>query len=143
MARTAIPLPCLSATLRRASRALTQRYEEALRPLGLTGPQFTLLQALSVAPEITQGRLGEVLAMDSTTLTRTLAIMRRHGWVAVRAGADRRERRLRLSKTGAAELNRALSHWEKAQADLHALLGDKRWDNLMQLANQVTSLVAE
>ena len=66
----------MCAGFRRTARALTQYYEEALRPLGLRGTQFTILQALSLAGEVTQGRLGEMLAMDSTSLTRTVAIMR-------------------------------------------------------------------
>ena len=60
----------MCANFRRAARALTQCYDEAFRPLGLTITQFTILQALSLAGEITQGTLGEILAMDSTTLTR-------------------------------------------------------------------------
>lgn len=66
-----LPTPCMCATLRRASRALTQLYDEALRPLGLRATQFTVLQALSFTGEVSQGELGQLLAMDSTTLTRT------------------------------------------------------------------------
>src|SRR5579862_9960268 len=109
-------LPCLCANFRRTVRALTQVYEEALRPLGLRGTQFTILQALSLAGEVPQGELGRILAMDSTTLTRTLEIMRRRGWIATRYGRDRRERWLSLAKPGEAELKRALPHWEKVQA---------------------------
>ena len=93
-------LPCLCANLRRAARALTQIYEEALRPVGLRGSQFTILQTLSLAGELTQGQMAHILAMDSTTLTRTLAIMERQGWIARREGADRREWRIQLSKPG-------------------------------------------
>jgi DNA-binding MarR family transcriptional regulator len=103
------PLPCLCANIRRASRAITQRYEEALRPVGLTITQFTILQALSLLGDITQGRLGEILAMDSTTLTRTLGVMNRQGWISKVYGADRRERRLRLTRSGKSELNRGCS----------------------------------
>src|ERR1700758_2820331 len=99
-----VPLPCLSASFRRAARVLTQHYEEALRPLGLKGTQFTLLQALSMTGEVSQGKLGEILGIDSTTLTRTLAIMERHGWIASRSGEDRRERLLSLTKVGTAQL---------------------------------------
>src|SRR5215471_2139792 len=84
-------LPCTCATLRRASRALTQFYEDALRPLGLRSSQLTLLQVLDRAGERTQGELGRILAMDSTTLTRTLAIMAREGLIAKQRGEDRRE----------------------------------------------------
>jgi len=87
----------MCASFRRASRVLTQHYDRALRPLGVRATQFTLLQALSLAGEVSQGTLGEILAIDSTTLTRTLAIMGRRGWIAIRSGEDRRERWLSLS----------------------------------------------
>ena len=81
--------------------------------------------------------------MDSTTLTRTLAIMAQHGWIAKRYGNDRRERWLRLSKAGEAELARALPLWDRVQQNLRKELGNKRWDKLLKLGNQVTSAVTE
>src|SRR6202022_3057883 len=93
-------LPCMCASFRRASRALTQLYDQALRPVGLRATQFTILQELSLAGEVSQGGRAQILAMDSTTLTRTLRIMGREGWIAERRGADRRERLLRLAKAG-------------------------------------------
>jgi DNA-binding MarR family transcriptional regulator len=136
-------LPCMCASLRRAARAVTQKYDEALRPLGLTSTQFTLLQALKLTREITQGALGEALAMDSTTLTRTLAIMRRHGWVASRRGTDRREHRLQLSARGAAQYGRAAPHWERAQSALRTRLGGERWEQLMHMLNKAAGAAAE
>ena len=131
-------LPCMCASFRRASRALTQLYEDALRPVGLRASQFTVLQTLSLAGEVTQGKLGQILAMDSTTLTRTLNIMGRHGWIAKRRGEDRREWRMRLSKAGEAEFKQALPHWEKAQTRLRRQLGEELSDNLMKLTQKVT-----
>jgi len=136
-------LPCLCASLRRTTRTLTHLYEEALRPLGLRSSQFTILQVLSLAGEMTQGELGRMLAMDSTTLTRTLEIMSRHKWIARRSGEDRREWRVRFSHTGKAQLEAALPHWEKVQARLRQQLGGRQWDQLMKLTNDVTSAVTE
>ncbi|MFY9937369.1 MAG: MarR family transcriptional regulator, partial [Silvibacterium sp.] len=82
MTKPFIPaLPCMCASLRRASRLLSQLYEDALRPLGMRATQFTILQSLALAGEVTQGQLGQMLGMDSTTLTRTLTIMIRQGWI--------------------------------------------------------------
>ncbi|MEA2542616.1 MAG: hypothetical protein QOH35_3982, partial [Acidobacteriaceae bacterium] len=136
-------LPCLCASIRRASRAITQRYDEALRPAGLSITQFTLLQALSLAGDITQGRLGEILAMDSTTLTRTLRVMNRQGWISKVYGTDRRERRLRLTRAGKSEFNRAVPNWQKSQQSLRNQLGNERWDDLMKLMNDTASLMVE
>ena len=133
----------MCANLRRATRALTQRYDEALRPLGLTITQFTILQALSLSGAITQGKLGEILAMDSTTLTRTLAVMSGHGWVAKKYGTDRRERLLRLTRNGESELNRALPQWRSTQETLRVRLGKHRWDELTTLINNTTAIIAE
>jgi DNA-binding MarR family transcriptional regulator len=138
-----IALPCTCASLRRATRMLTQRYDEALRAADITITHFTILQALTLAGEVPQGRLGEILAMDSTTLTRTLEIMIRHGWVTTRPGTDRRQRWLSISKSGKTKFNQALPHWEGAQAELRAKLGEKRWNSLNTLIHQVTSAVAE
>ena len=134
-------LPCLCGSFRRTSRALTQLYDQAFRPLGLRATQFTVLQALSLAGEASQGQLGEMLAMDSTTLTRTWEIMGRQGWIAERRGEDRRERWLRLAKAGETQFNRALPVWEKVQSRLRHQVGDRAWKNLLQLTNQVTGLV--
>jgi DNA-binding MarR family transcriptional regulator len=143
-------LPCLDSTVRRASRALTQMYEQAIRPLGLRSSQFTILQFLSLAEEVSQGRMAEMLAMDSTTLTRTLEIMLEHRWVAERRGdpergdakprEDRRQRYLRLSKAGKEQLDRALPVWEKVQSQLQHHLGEQSWKDLFRLTNKLTEL---
>jgi DNA-binding MarR family transcriptional regulator len=136
-------LPCMCASLRRASRALTQTYDEALRPLGLRATQFTILQTLSLAGEMTQGALGHMLAMDSTTLTRTLEILARSGWIAKRHGEDRREWRISLSKPGELQLKRALPQWQKVQTRLRNRLGAERWEELAKLTNEVTNAVTK
>ena len=133
----------MCATLRRAARALTQHYEQALRPLGLKSSQFTILQALSITKEVSQGELGEILAMDSTTLTRTLEIMGRRGWISKQPGKDRRERRISLAKAGEIQLRRALPRWDKVQTQLRDRFGNSRWDDLLSSTNNVTSLVMD
>ena len=119
-------LPCMCGSFRRSSRALTQLYEEALRPLGLRATQLTILQVLSHAGEVSQGQLGNMLAMDSTTLTRTLAIMDRQGWITERGGEM--------------QLTRALPVWEKVQSRLRRKLGEQAWKSLLKLTHQVTGL---
>ena len=109
--------------------------------MGLRGPQFTILQTLSLAGEITQGRMAQILAMDSTTLTRTLAIMERQGWIARREGEDRREWRMQLSKAGRSKFERALPHWQKAQALVRKKLGEHGWGDAMKFTNEITRAI--
>src|SRR5713101_2734368 len=65
---SALPLlPCACANLRRATRIVTRMYNQELRETGLELTQFTLLMALNLTGEITQGNLGELLALDTTS----------------------------------------------------------------------------
>jgi DNA-binding MarR family transcriptional regulator len=140
-AKSQVPdLPCMCASFRRAARALTHLYDQALRPLGLQTTQFTILQALSLAGEVSQGQLGEILAMDSTTLTRTLAIVKRRKWIARRRGSDGRERLLSLSEAGRAQLDRVSPAWQSVQDRLQSQFGDERWGKLFQQNREMTSV---
>jgi DNA-binding MarR family transcriptional regulator len=103
--------------------------------------QFTILQALSLAGEVTQGILGQILAMDITTLTRALDILERRGWIRKRRGKDRREWRIHLSKRGEVQLERALPLWRGVQNQLHTQLGNEVWETLFNVSNTVTRAV--
>jgi DNA-binding MarR family transcriptional regulator len=127
-----VRLPCACANLRRAARVVTQFYDAALGPSGLPVTQFTLLQALRLAPGISQKQLAELLGIDSSTLTRTLVPLRRKGWLRSAAGGDRREVRLSVTAAGNREYARALPYWESAQKGLRKALGKGNWEQLME-----------
>lgn len=137
---TAVRLPCACANLRRADRVVTQFYDGMLRPSGLRSTQFTLLQALNHAPGISQKQLAELLEIDSTTLTRTLAPLRRKGWLDAGAGTDRRELRLSLTAAGKQEYKRVLPYWRTAQKGLRQALGKKNWNRLIDAAVRVAEI---
>lgn len=137
---TLVRLPCACANLRRAARVVTQLYDDALRPSGLRSTQFTLLQALVHAPEISQKQLAKLLEIDSTTLTRTLALLRRKGWLRSAPGSDRRELRLSLTAAGQREYKRVLPYWQSAQKRLRHALGETTWTQALDTAVRVAEL---
>lgn len=124
-------LECLCASLRRASRAVTQAYEAELRPEGLKPTQLTLLHVLARKGTLTQGEIGEFLALDSTTLTRTLAPLERKGWIRTRAGDDRRERRWEMTAAGERKWKKAIPAWERAQAMARSAIGAAEMEALL------------
>ncbi|MBZ5564919.1 MAG: MarR family winged helix-turn-helix transcriptional regulator [Acidobacteriia bacterium] len=132
-----VGLPCACANLRRAARAVTQLYDEGLRGSGLRTTQFTLLQVLAITRRITQGRLGDLLSLDSTTLTRTLRPLVGKGWVRSAAGKDRRERLYQLTPAGRRELERARPAWARAQERLRKVLGDTSFERLQSALLEV------
>lgn len=116
---------CLCLHAQRAARALARRFDEVLRPLGLTNGQFSLLMSLYRPQPANMGQVASVLAMDRTTLTACLKPLERRGLVKVSADPDdKRTRRLALTPEGRKLLVKALPVWKRTQAELDRLLDD-------------------
>lgn len=116
-------LPCYCATLRQAARAVTALYEELLADSGLHATQYTLLQVLKIAPNLTTTDVAAAIGMDQTTATRTLALIKKAGLAADSPGADRRERRWALTQAGETAFRKWKPAWEAAQAELERRVG--------------------
>lgn len=131
-------MDCTGFNLRKAMRAVGQHYDDALRPAGIRGTQFSLLVAAKMAGPVTVTRLAEMAVMDRTTLTRNLNVLEKQGLVAVAPGADRRTRRVAITDQGLAVLRQAYPLWQHAQARLMAKLGP---DRLQSLRDNMATLV--
>ena len=131
-------LPCACQNLRRVTRVVTRIYDQELRKAGFEITQFGLLTALAATGEANQKRLSAGFAMDSTTLTRTLGLLLKQGWVRVRRGKDRRERLIRLTQRGKRQLAEAQRYWERAEERLQRELGDEGWKNMRQTVSRIT-----
>jgi DNA-binding MarR family transcriptional regulator len=116
---------CLCFRARRVSRALTRMYDEALRPLGIAATQLTLLNAVAMAGEnATMGTLADILALDQTTLSRSLRPLEKAGLLAIgRDTEDRRVRVARLTPAGERVVEDALPLWTRAHERVVAALG--------------------
>ncbi len=116
---------CLCLHAQRAARALARRYDTALRPVGLTNGQFSLLMSLNRPEPPAIGAVAALLGMDRTTLTAMLKALERRRLVKVAPdAADRRSRRLVLTAAGRAKLAAAMPAWQAAQRETAALLGE-------------------
>lgn len=141
--RRALPtLPCTCASIRRAARGITRLYNQELRSEEIEITQFTILMALDQVGEITQGKLGKLLALDSTTLTRMLELLRKRDWIQEKEGDDRRFRLIRLTSAGRVKLQDSLPHWKRAQERLQGALGEQTMKQLGDLLVQVTAMSA-
>jgi DNA-binding MarR family transcriptional regulator len=116
---------CLCLHAQRAARALARRFDEVLRPLGLTNGQFSLMMALNRPEPPGMGSVAALLAMDRTTLTAALKPLERRGLVTVIAShKDRRSRLLWLTGDGQSILAQAVPLWRQAHADLDRQLAE-------------------
>lgn len=112
---------CLCLHVQRAARRLARRFDEALRPVGLTNGQFSLLISLNRPEPPAMAPVARLLAMDRTTLTAALKPLERRGLVVVGVGVeDRRNRRLSLTQAGRDLLAEAVPIWQRTHAAVEA-----------------------
>ena len=122
---------CLCLHVQRAARALARRFDEALRPHGLTNGQFSLLMALNRPAPPSMRQVSSVLAMDRTTLTAALKPLERRGLATVSVDPDdRRSRRLSLTPAGQELLAAAVPVWRQTHAETERALADGHADRL-------------
>jgi DNA-binding MarR family transcriptional regulator len=114
---------CLCLHTQRAARSLARRFDQALRPVGLTNGQFSLLMSLNRPEPPSMAPVAALLAMDRTTLTAALKPLQRRGLVEVTPDpADKRGRLLRLTPEGHALLRKAVPIWQATHAAVEQLL---------------------
>ncbi|MFC5346069.1 MarR family winged helix-turn-helix transcriptional regulator [Brevundimonas staleyi] len=113
--------PCVCGRLRRTSRALTRRYDEALAPVGLTVTQFSIMRTLSRLDRPSLAELAETTAHEKSALWRTVQPLIRAGWIA--AETEQRAQRLSVTPTGREKLSDAMPLWRTAQSKVSEALG--------------------
>ncbi|MGV3580657.1 MarR family winged helix-turn-helix transcriptional regulator [Brevundimonas sp.] len=113
--------PCVCGRLRRTSRALTRRYDEALAPVGLTVTQFSIMRTLSRLDRPSLAELAETTAHEKSALWRTVQPLIRSGWIA--ADTEQRAQRLSVTPAGREKLSDAMPLWRTAQSRVSETLG--------------------
>jgi DNA-binding MarR family transcriptional regulator len=132
---------CLCLHVQRAARALARRFDEALRPLGLTNGQLSLMMSLNRPEPPTMAAVAALLALDRTTLTAALKPLQRRGLVEVVTSAtDKRARLMNLTSRGLALLASAVPVWKRTHIEIDRLLPDgdmeRTRENLRAIAEE-------
>jgi DNA-binding MarR family transcriptional regulator len=130
-------LTCLCGNTRMAARAISSVYDRKLAAVGLRSSQMALLWAVYGCEPVTASKLGTTIAMDKTTLARSLRLLEADGLIVLEVGRDRRKRYARLTEAGRDRFDRAIPHWQEAQAEMRSALGDAAFDAFVGAALQV------
>ena len=128
-----VVLACAVMNFRQVARSVTARFDDQLRPVGLRATQLNLLMAIETSTAVTITDLAEILAMDRTTMTRNLMLLRQRKLVDSKTIA--------LTAKGRRAAAAALPLWEKAQAEILDSLGKKRWAALLGELEAVKSSI--
>jgi|SRR5580700_9505752 DNA-binding MarR family transcriptional regulator len=131
---------CLCLHVQRAARALARRFDDALRPIGLTNGQFSLMISLNRPEPPGMASVAALLGMDRTTLTAALKPLQRRGLLKITADPkDRRGRIMTLTAKGRNLLVRAVPVWRSTRAAVEALLPEGDPDRLRKNLRSVST----
>jgi len=103
-------------TLHQLSRQLTNKLNEALKPLGLYSAQWAVIFVLKKRGSLTQKELCDYLFVEAPPMTRTIQRLVKQGYVKQVPGKDKREKHVQLTD--------------------EALKEYPRWENVVNEVNQ-------
>jgi DNA-binding MarR family transcriptional regulator len=135
--------PCVCNTLRMVTRAVTQLYDDVLRPSGLRVTQFSVLATIARMGEANLKQLEDALAIDQTTLTRSVNLLERDGVIERASRPDGRIKAMRLTSKGRRALEVARPLWAQAQDKVLRELGTKAWADVQRRLTHVFHLAVE
>jgi DNA-binding MarR family transcriptional regulator len=127
--------------IRRASRAVTQFYDEVVKPSGLTVAQLSLLRQLEMTESITISELAKIMRIDRTTLNRNMKPLSDAEFIAINPGKDSRTRQIVLTETGRAAVVKGWELWGEAQAALNEYMGEEDLAKLIVLLSKLEAIV--
>jgi DNA-binding MarR family transcriptional regulator len=133
---------CLATRVRQLSRIITRLYDDAMRPLGITASQYTLLAQLASRDGITAVEIGHTLDIEKSTLSRNLKRLLALGHIIMDPPAGRRGRGLHLTPKGQGILRDAYPIWQAAQGRTVGVMGADSRATLDDLLDHAEKLAA-
>jgi len=131
---------CACGRLRRATRALTQLYDDVLAPAGLRLTQFSLLRTLMREGTVRITDLAAAQLLDRTALSRNLDPLVEQGLVEIVRGRDARTREVAISRKGMNALKAAEPHWTRAQKAVAERIGASKLEALIATLGELEAL---
>ena len=128
---------CLLTRTRRLSRLITNTYDEALRPYGVSAPQFSLLVLIAKFGPASRAEIGRANYQDRSTLTRNLALLLAEGWVEEIETKGGRSRPIEISRKGRQLLTSAAPAWRQAQAEARELIGNDAAASILRVVDDI------
>jgi DNA-binding MarR family transcriptional regulator len=130
---------CICGALRMATRAITQLYDDAMRPSGLRVTQYSLLSRIERLQPISAAALESSLYFDQTTLARALKVLEKDGLIRRVTNPDKRIKRIELTALGRKRVEHARKLWVEAQGRMVGQIGKDTWkgtrDGLLRLVD--------
>ena len=130
---------CIGVRIRLLNRVITNLYDKAFRPLGITTNQMSILVSMLRRGFSTPGEIGNFLQMEKSTLSRNLDRIRNSGWLEILQGEDGRSQRLQMTPKGRTVVEQSLPLWRSAQKEAKQILGKNGATSICETANGLGS----
>ena len=131
---------CTGFNLKKATRVIQNLFDEAFKPVGLEGTQYTVLAHIFVHGPISLSKVADLMHVDRTTLARNLAPLERKSLIEIKPGSDRRSKIINITDEGKKVLADALPLWKKTQEKIKGALGIENWESMI---SNLSGLVKE
>jgi len=120
--------------VRRAQLWMIQDFRRALKGLGITPAQFSVLRVIACNPGVSQVRVAEALAIERARLVQMIDSLEAAGHVErTRSAIDRRSHALHLTESGAALVKQAQAPLEAHERNVVARIGAREKDELRRI----------
>ena len=135
---------CTAFNLKKATRIVQNLFDEAFKPIGLEGTQYTVLGHIFVHGPIPLTKLADLMHVDRTTLARNLTPLEKRGLIEIKPGSDRRAKIVNITEKGKETISEALPLWKKTQDHIKTTLGIDNWGSMISnLSGLVEELESE
>ncbi len=128
---------CVAVRIRMLSRMITNMYDSALNPFGISLNQMSILTLVYLGREVGFDTLCKQLKMEKSTTSRNIERMKKKGWIEIVPAQDERKKLLKVTPAGEEILGKVHEAWEDAQAKAVSLLGEEGTEVLCNIANEI------
>lgn len=134
---------CTCFNLRKATRVVTQFFDDRMRPFDLRGTQFALLAHTYAMGPVAMTKLAEMMVTDRTTLARNLDPLVKSGLINVEHGDDRRKRIISITAEGRKRMTEAYPVWKETQEEVQKMMGHDHWSSMMSEVSNLVDRIQE
>jgi len=135
------PKNCTSLKVRKFDRLLARQYDQAMAAVGLKATQFSLLSNVREYGPISLTDLAAKMVIEPSTMTRSIKLLQKEGWVKQVEGEDARSRLVSVTAKGIKKQASAISIWEAQQQHILDAVGEKKLATLHQLIDESMKLL--
>lgn len=126
-----VPKPCVCSSIRKAARIMTRAYDYALSEADINGTQLSIMRAIERNPGESMAQVAAELAMDRSTFYRSLAPLKKKGWIKIKNKKSGPAKTVRVTSGGKAVLKNSAPLWDELQTTIIDRFGRVQWTFLV------------